>query len=299
MGGHRASGGSEGDLVDGPVDLAAVRADDALIDALAGGAGAAGDTDGYGFGGTDDDRLAAILAAWRADIEADPMPELVTLDEAADAVAAGHESRDRLRTRARRRMPFAIAAVAAAVACAGLTVAVHGAMPGDTLWGVSKVFFSERAQGVERVEEVRSRIDAANGALARGDTQAARNELAKANIAIPQVAPEQRAPLITERDRVQTSLSNDPSPSTREPSGSSSEPTSEAPASGGQSADPTTPSQETPAPQQTAQDPASTPAPEQAPGDPTTRGADDPPPPSSGTTTNGMSSSPGSTTPTG
>ena len=101
MGGHRASGGSEGDLVDGPVDLAAVRADDALIDALAGGAGP--DLDGYGFGGADDDRLAAILAAWRADIEADPMPELVSLDEAADAVAAGHESRDRLRSRARRR----------------------------------------------------------------------------------------------------------------------------------------------------------------------------------------------------
>ena len=110
MGGHRASGGSEGDLVDGPVDLAAVRADDALIDALAGGAG--GGADGYGFGGSDDDdRLAAILAAWRADIEADPMPELVSLDEAAEAVAAGHESRDRLRSRGRRRMPFAIAAV--------------------------------------------------------------------------------------------------------------------------------------------------------------------------------------------
>ena len=90
MGGHRASGGSEGDLVDGPVDLAAVRADDALIDALAGGAG--GGADGYGFGGSDDDdRLAAILAAWRADIEADPMPELVSLDEAAEAVAAGHD----------------------------------------------------------------------------------------------------------------------------------------------------------------------------------------------------------------
>ncbi|MEJ2888211.1 anti-sigma-D factor RsdA [Actinomycetospora aeridis] len=233
MGGHRASGGFEGDLVDGPVDLAAVRADDALIDALAGGAGAAADTGAYGFGGADDDRLAAILAAWRADIEADPMPELVSLDEAAEAVAAGHESRDRLRSRGRRRMPFAIAAVAAAVACAGLTVAVHGAMPGDTLWGVSKVFFSERAQGVERVEEVRNRIEAANGALARGDTQTARNELAQANIAIPQVAPEQQAPLVAERDRVQSSLTSEPSRSTREPSSSTgSSPSSSEPSSG-------------------------------------------------------------------
>ncbi|MDD7938571.1 anti-sigma-D factor RsdA [Actinomycetospora lutea] len=290
MGGHRASGGSEGDLVDGPVDLAAVRADDALIDALAGGAGGAGDTGAYGFGGgTDDDRLAAILAAWRADIEADPMPELVTLDEAAEAVTAGHESRDRLRSRGRRRMPFAIAAVAAAVACAGLTVAVHGAMPGDTLWGVSKVFFSERAAGVERVEEVRNRIEAANGALARGDTQAARNELAQANVAIPQVAPEQRAPLVAERDRVQTSLSSDPSP-TREPTAGSSP----------RSSEPTSP----PAPEDTATvspaEPAAPPAedpagPEPQTVDPSTRGTEDP----AGTPTpSGMSSSSGSTSPT-
>ncbi|GAA4935756.1 anti-sigma-D factor RsdA-like protein [Actinomycetospora succinea] len=293
MGGHRASGGSEGDLVDGPVDLAAVRADDALIDALAGGAGAAGDTGAYGFGGTDDDRLAAILAAWRADIEADPMPELVTLDEAAEAVTAGHESRDRLRSRGRRRMPFAIAAVAAAVACAGLTVAVHGAMPGDTLWGVSKVFFSERAQGVERVEEVRNRIEAANGALARGDTQTARNELAQANVAIPQVAPEQRAPLVAERDRVQTSIESDPSPSTREPSSGSS-PRSSEPSSGAaqQPEDATTPSPAEPA-APPAEDPAS---PEPQTVDPSTRGTEDPP--GSTPTPSGMSSSPGSTSST-
>jgi hypothetical protein len=290
VGGHRASGGSEGDLVDGPVDLAAVRADDALIDALAGGAGAAGDPDGYGFGGTDDDRLAAILAAWRADIEADPMPELVSLDEAADAVAAGHESRDRLRSRARRRMPFAIAAVAAAVACAGLTVAVHGAMPGDTLWGVSKVFFSERAQNVERVEEVRGRIEAANGALARGDVNQARNELAQANIAIPQVAPEQQAPLVKERDRVQTSIENDPAPSSRRPAGSSSAPTTDpsAPDAGG-TADNSTAVSPTPPPAQ-PQDPAASQPDVQSPEDANTRGADDPP---GGPT----SPAPGSTTP--
>jgi len=252
VGGHRASGGSEGDLVDGPVDLAAVRADDALIDALAGGAGA-GDQGSYGFGGDDDDRLAAILAAWRADIEADPMPELVTLDEAAEAVAAGHESRDRLRSRGRRRMPFAIAAVAAAVACAGLTVAVHGAMPGDTLWGVSKVFFAERAQSVERVEEVRTRIEAANGALARGDTQAARNELAQVNIVIPQVEPEQRAPLVAERDRVQSSLGSTPSTSTREPAAGSSERSPEPSSGAGQpSEDAVTPAPEAPSPEDAA-----------------------------------------------
>jgi hypothetical protein len=292
VGGHRASGGSEGDLVDGPVDLAAVRADDALIDALAGGAGVAGDQDGYGFGGTDDDRLAAILAAWRADIEADPMPELVTLDEAAEAVAAGHESRDRLRSRGRRRMPFAIAAVAAAVACAGLTVAVHGAMPGDTLWGVSKVFFSERAQSVERVEEVRTRIEAANGALARGDTQAARNELAQVNIVIPQVEPGQRAPLVAERDRVQSSLGTDPSSSTREPAAGSTEPTREPSSGAGRTPeDAVTPTPAAPAP---SPEDAATPA------DPAESQQEVPAETQDATTTtNGLSSTPGATSTTG
>jgi hypothetical protein len=284
VGGHRASGGSEGDLVDGPVDLAAVRADDALIDALAGGAGSAGDPGSYGFGDADDDRLASILAAWRADIEADPMPELVTLDEAAEAVTAGHESRDRLRSRGRRRMPFAIAAVAAAVACAGLTVAVHGAMPGDTLWGVSKVFFSERAQSVERVEEVRNRIEAANGALARGDTQAARNELAQVNIVIPQVEPEQRAPLVAERDRVQSSLQSDPSPGTREPAAGSAEPTPE-PSPG------TTPEDAvTPAPAEPAPEDAATPA---EPAEPAEVPAETQDAPDSTTTTPGATSTTG------
>jgi hypothetical protein len=298
VGGHRASGGSEGDLVDGPVDLAAVRADDALIDALTGGAG--GGADGYGFGGSDDDdRLAAILAAWRADIEADPMPELVSLDEAAEAVAAGHESRDRLRSRGRRRMPFAIAAVAAAVACAGLTVAVHGAMPGDTLWGVSKVFFSERAQGVERVEEVRNRIEAANGALARGDTAAARNELAQANIAIPQVAPEQRVPLVQERDRVQSSIESDPSPSSREPAGS--DPSTAPSAGAGQQTadDPASPSPEAPAAATPEESAPTQSEPQEVPATPQDGDAAPPPPPPGGTTTNGLSSSPGATPTTG
>jgi hypothetical protein len=222
VGGHRTSGegGSDADLVDGPVDLTAVRADDALIDALSGGTG--GRDGDYGFGSGDDDRLAGILAAWRADVDADPMPELVTLDEASEAVSAGYESHGR-RSRAKRRMPFAIAAAAAVVACAGLTVAVHGAMPGDTLWGVSKVFFSERAATVQRVEDVRGHIVAANDALARGDTTAARAQLQQADIAIPQVAPEQQAPLVAERDRVQSSIVSEPARATpAEPSATAS-----------------------------------------------------------------------------
>jgi hypothetical protein len=223
VGGHRASGAGD-DLVDGPVDLAAVRADDALLDAIAGGTGRADFGAGYGFGSgshaddeADDERIAAILAAWRADIEADPMPELVSLDEAMDAVTAGHEARDRFRGRARRRMPFAVAAAAAIVAVAGLTVAVHGSQPGDTLFGVSKVFFSEHAAEVQKVDDVRKTIDRANAAIQRGDSAGARKELESANLALPELPAPDREPLQTRHDEVQSSLAPQP-PASSSPS---------------------------------------------------------------------------------
>lgn len=213
MGGHRASGAGD-DLVDGPVDIAAVRADDALLDAIAGGAPSAARPGahgaGYGFAdgldAADDDRIAAILTAWRADIEADPMPELVTLDEAVEAITAGQEAQRRVAHRHRRRMPFAVAAAAAVVAFAGLTVAAHGAAPGDTLFGVSKVFFSEHAAQQQKVADVRQHIDDANAAISRHDYVAARQALGQVDTDLPAVPPQQQAPLSAERDRAASSL---------------------------------------------------------------------------------------------
>lgn len=233
MGGHRAPGAGD-DAVDGPVDLAAVRADDGLLDAIA-GTGASGGLGAYGAdygfsdgltspGHVDDDRIAAVLAAWKADIEADPMPELVTLDEAVEAVTAGHEARSRVVGRTRRRMPFAIAAAAAVVAVTGLTVAVHGSGPGDTLFGVNKVLFSQHAAQAQKVHDVRQNITEANAAIARRDYAAARQALQQADIVLPAIAPQEQAPLTAERDKVQSSLSpsapNTPPGTT--PSGTSS-----------------------------------------------------------------------------
>jgi hypothetical protein len=55
---------------------------------------------------------------------------------------------------------------------------------------------------------------AANDALARGDTTAARAQLQQADIVLPQVAPEEQAPLVTERDRVQSSIASAPARAT-------------------------------------------------------------------------------------
>ncbi|WP_018330964.1 anti-sigma-D factor RsdA [Actinomycetospora chiangmaiensis] len=207
MGGHRAFGAGD-DLVDGPVDLAAVRADDALLDAIAGGAisGGVGAGDVFGRPGQDDDHLAAVLAAWKADIEAEPMPELVSLDEAAEAVEAGHAARDRRASRARRRMPFAVAAAAIAVALSGFTVAIHSAQPGDAMFGLTKVFFSQHADNVVKAEKARSTIVEANNAIARGDKATAASLLQTVQGQIQAVPPEDQPPLVQQRQDALNSL---------------------------------------------------------------------------------------------
>ncbi|WP_433800402.1 anti-sigma-D factor RsdA [Actinomycetospora sp. CA-084318] len=207
MGGHRAFGAGD-DLVDGPVDLAAVRADDALLDAIAGGAasGGVGTGDAFGRPGQDDDHLAAILAAWKADIEAEPMPELVSLDEAAEAVEAGHAARDRRASRARRRMPFAVAAAAIAVALSGFTVAIHSAQPGDAMFGLTKVFFSQHADNVVKAEQARNTIVEANKAIARGDRATAQSLLQTVQGQIQAVQPEDQPPLVQQRQDALKSL---------------------------------------------------------------------------------------------
>jgi hypothetical protein len=212
VGGHRAFGAGD-DLVDGPVDLAAVRADDALLDAIAGGAGLGAfgsHEDVFGRPGQDDDELAAILAAWRADIEADPMPELVSLDEASEAVVAGHEARDRRAGRARRRMPFAVAAAAIAIALAGFTVAVHSAQPGDTMFGLTKVLFSEQADNAQKAQTARATIEQANTAIKRGDPATAQSLLQSAAGQIQAAQPVDQPPLQQQREQALKSLAAQP-----------------------------------------------------------------------------------------
>lgn len=230
MGGHRAFGAGD-DLVDGPVDLAAVRADDALLDAIAGGAisgGIGASRDVFGRPGQDDDDLAAILAAWKADIEADPMPELVGLDEASEAVEAGHAARDRRASRARRRMPFAVAAAAIAVALSGLTVAVHSAQPGDAMFGLTKVLFSEHADNAQKAQEARATIDQANTAIRNGDPATAKSLLQSAAGQIQAAQPADQPGLQQQRENALKSLEpkapSEPSSASQAPSDGSKKP---------------------------------------------------------------------------
>jgi Anti-sigma-D factor RsdA to sigma factor binding region len=110
-----------------PVDLAAVQADDALLNML--GSSDAGR-------GSADAELARVLVAWRRDVDSEPFGELLDASTAATAIEAGR--------RLRRRFPWrAVAAVLAAlvIVAAGLGLLSQYAEPGDWLWPVHEVLY--------------------------------------------------------------------------------------------------------------------------------------------------------------
>lgn len=75
-------------------DLAGIRADDVLLDALGG-------RDGDQPESLVDDELNALLLAWRREVDRPPMGELVDTETAVATIAA---ARPALRTRIRRAL---------------------------------------------------------------------------------------------------------------------------------------------------------------------------------------------------
>ncbi|WP_084534915.1 anti-sigma-D factor RsdA [Nocardia yamanashiensis] len=128
----------------GPVDIAAVRRDDALIDAISG--------DGPVQTGTAEEyQLAALLANWRAEIVAEPMPagpDLDTIVAAVNQEIGARTARINAHAGGRLRLvrPILGAAAAIALVIGGLTAFSYNAAPGDPLWRIKEVVFSEQAQ---------------------------------------------------------------------------------------------------------------------------------------------------------
>jgi hypothetical protein len=167
-----------------PVDLVAVQADDELINALAAGMSVSAP----GVSGYDaDDRVAAILAAWKADVDAEPMPELVDLDTAVATVQAAQ----RPSGRSRHLVPVAAAAAFLVLLVGGVSVTSYNAQPDDPLWGISRVLYSERAESVEAAARVEQRIENAKQALAEGQPVRAAQELAQAEQDLQVVRPQE------------------------------------------------------------------------------------------------------------
>lgn len=173
-------------LGEDPIDLVAVQADDELINALqAGMTVSAPGLNGY----ASDDRVAAVLAAWKTEVDADPIPELVDIDTAMAAIESARRSTAR---RPRRHLaPVAAAAAFVVLTIGGASIGSADSEPGDALWGVSKVLYSERAESVEAAARVETRISTAKKALVDGRPEVAAQELQAAQADLATVRPQE------------------------------------------------------------------------------------------------------------
>ena len=90
--GFPRAGYSTGDSQEMPVDLAAMQADDTLLDILGSGA-APGDAS---------DELTRVLAGWRREVDAEPVGELVDTNTALAVIRAARQPAARSH---RRRRP--------------------------------------------------------------------------------------------------------------------------------------------------------------------------------------------------
>jgi hypothetical protein len=155
------------------LDLAEIAADDALLDAL-----------GRGAAPPADDRIAGVLAAWRAELDTDPpaSPPLEEIldDQGADSAPIGPRSRKVRRVRKVRRFVAGVAA-AALVAC-GLAIAADHAGPTSPLWPLTRVMYPQEADqrlaghqiaqareaiGDRRYEDARRLLDDASASVNR------------------------------------------------------------------------------------------------------------------------------------
>ncbi|RCW46692.1 anti-sigma-D factor RsdA-like protein [Halopolyspora algeriensis] len=155
-----------------PVDLSALQADDELLDVLGGT-----DPD-IALADTDEPALESLLVAWRRDVDATPIGELVDTDTAVSAI---DEGRARPRRRKRRHLvPVATAAAVLMITFTGVGVAARDALPGDALWGVAQVLYADHAQSAQAAWQAKQQLDKAGTAWEKGRPEAAREALEQA-----------------------------------------------------------------------------------------------------------------------
>ncbi|WP_406270626.1 anti-sigma-D factor RsdA [Nocardia sp. NBC_00881] len=187
----------------GPVDIAAVRRDDALIDAIASDGPVSTDS-------AEEYQLATLLADWRAELIAPPMsaePDLDAIVAAVNQEIGARQVRIGAHSGGRLRLLRPIAGTAAALALVfgGMTAFSYNAEPGDPLWRVKEVVFSEQAQTTV-VQRADNDLAEASTLVAQDPVQAkARLERAKEN-ATQINDPQKRNEVMTEWDRLLVEL---------------------------------------------------------------------------------------------
>lgn len=170
-------------------DLAALASDTLLLDVL-----------GHGEPAPADDRIALLLAAWRADLataESDPASATVQSDpavaglEVARLVTADAAGPRRLGRGGAHRPVRRVVGAAAAVLIAGggLVVGAGHATPGNPLWPITRVMYPEHADNAAAEHT----LALAREAAADGRPDDARRLLAQAETMIARVSNPDRA----------------------------------------------------------------------------------------------------------
>ncbi|NUS93444.1 MAG: hypothetical protein HOQ36_13725 [Nocardia sp.] len=167
-----------------PVDIVAVRRDDELIDAIARGGPVPTES-------TEELQLATLLADWRAENVAPPLPDAPDLDTVVAAVnqeIGARQTRITAQSGGKLRLlrPIATTAAAMALVFGGLSAFSYQAEPGDALWRVKEVVFSEQAQSTV-VQYAGDDLAAAQTLLEQGKPDEARERLEQASANTTQV----------------------------------------------------------------------------------------------------------------
>ncbi|MFI9814836.1 anti-sigma-D factor RsdA [Saccharothrix variisporea] len=267
---------SDDPLVEPGDDLAGIRADDALLDAL-GGRGPAAE-------GLVEDELNALLLAWRREVDSRPVGELVDTDTAVATIAAAQPQQRRHRF----LIPLASAAAVLAIAFTGVSLVARDAQPGDALWGLTRVLYSDHARSVEAAVTVRSDLETARAALREGRYTEARELLDKASTVLPSIsADDGKADLAQKHESLVRELTSTTPAPTNPPASHSPTTTSALPT------EPSAPSSTTTT--TTTPEPTTTTAPTTTTTSPSTNGT--PPPPSGEPPSGETKNEPGSDTP--
>jgi anti-sigma-D factor RsdA-like protein len=182
------AGYPNGDPYEMPADLAAVQADDALLDFLGSGGTPSGASD----------ELTRVLAAWRHEVHAEPVGELVDTNTALAVICAA------ARRPVRRHPVYSLIASAAAllvIAFAGVGLVAKQARPGDQLWGVTQVLYSHYARSVETAVVVQHELNEARTALQEQKPEKARASLQRVRQQLPVIGETEGRTDLTARHR--------------------------------------------------------------------------------------------------
>jgi hypothetical protein len=243
-------------------DLSAVQADDRLLDAL-------GSATPGAAGSLVDDELNALLLAWRNEVETAPFGELVDTETAVATIQA---ARPQPVSRHRFLIPLASAAAVLAIAFTGVSLVARDAQPGDALWGLTRVLYSEHAKSIEAAAIVKTDLESARLALREGKVTEAREKLDKVEASLGSVSTDDgKAELEQDHQQLEKELNTNTSVTPPTPTPPTTQPTQPTQASTPSSAPSTTPS--------TTQPPTSSTSETPPPPNPTSNGEPPPPPP--------------------